>query len=227
MDRRIAALRRVLFLKDLPDDALRVVAAAGVERRCERGDILLREGEVGPGLLVVLAGAVKLCKWDARGRELILGVERAGASVGELPLFDGGNCPYSAEVAEDGTLLFSVSGERFRALMAAHPAIAAGAVRALAVQNRRLLEMLKAQALHTVRSRLAAYLLAHARQHGNAFPLPESNAAIGSHVGTVREVVSRTLHALCDAGAIRLRGRHVTVCDPALLARIAARDEGA
>ena len=32
----------------------------------------------------VLSGAVKACKWDSRGRELILGMEPPGAAVGEI-----------------------------------------------------------------------------------------------------------------------------------------------
>ena len=84
---RMSALRRVLFLKGLPEETLRAVAAAGVERRCRRGDVLFEEGDPGPGLLVVLSGAVKACKWDSRGRELILGMEPPGSAVGEITLF--------------------------------------------------------------------------------------------------------------------------------------------
>ena len=100
--------------------------------------------------------------------------------------------------------------------MSAHPEIAGGVIRLLAVQNRRLTEMLKAQALHTVRARFAAYLLA-AAGGGDTFILPESNAGIAAHLGTVREVVSRTLHSFADAGAIAVRGRTVTVLDRAAL----------
>ena len=152
-------------------------------------------------------------------------MEPPGSAVGEITLFDGGNCPFGAEAAQDDTVLLAVSTGQFRALCAAHPAIADGAVRALSVQNRKLIEMLKAQALHTVRSRIAAYLLRRAAEDGETtFPLRESNAAIGSHVGTVREVVSRTLHGLGDVGAVRLHGRTVTVLDPELLTEIARSD---
>lgn len=86
------------------------------------------------------------------------------------------------------------------------------------------MEMLKAQALHTVRARMAAYLL-HAAGETDTFLLPETNAIIGLHVGTVREVVSRTLHTLHDTGAIDLRGRTVTLRDRDALRRIAEQGD--
>lgn len=225
MERR-EALGRVLFLRDLPDAVLAEIAVSGEERRLRRGEMLFAEHERCIGLLVVLRGAVKLYKLDSRGRELTLGREGPGASVAELALFDGGNYPASAEAAEEDTVIFVLRRDRFQSLMLRHPGIAEQAVRALAIRTRKLLEMLKAQTLHTVRARLADYLL-HAAGDGIDFPLRETNEAIAGQVGTVREVVSRTLHALEDAGAIRIRGRWVTIRDREALRRIAERDEEA
>ncbi len=54
-----------------------------------------------------------------------------------------------------------------------------------------------------------------------SFRLTETNEAIGSHIGTVREVVSRTLRALKDVGAISINGRWITMEDEETLRRIA------
>jgi CRP/FNR family transcriptional regulator len=95
------------------------------------------------------------------------------------------------------------------------------AVRTLAVRNRKLMQMLEAQSLHSVRARLAAYLLA-VSQGQTEFSLMETNEAIAGHLGTVREVVSRTLRSFKDDGFLALRGRRVIVHDFALLQRVAA-----
>ncbi len=206
--RRRSALRRVQFLKTLPDDVLAELAGAGVERCLNRGEMLFAEHDRCLGLIVVLTGAVKVYKLDARGRELTLDSELPGESVFELPLFDGGNYPASAEASQDGTIVYIVRRERFGQFVAAHPQIAALALRALAVRTRKLIQMVEAHSLHSVRTRLAAYLLQTA--DGQAvFTLRETNEAIGSRIGTVREVISRTLHSFKDAGLIRLCGREV------------------
>ncbi len=57
------------------------------------------------------------------------------------------------------------------------------------------------------------------------FRLEETNEAIGGHLGTVREVVSRTLRTLKEAKVVGLRGRWVDVPDVEELKRIAGADQ--
>jgi CRP-like cAMP-binding protein len=217
---RIEALRRVLFLKALPQDTLIEIGASGRERIFSAGETVFLEKDPCLGLLVVLQGAVKVCRIDTRGREFILGIEKPGASIGDLALFDGGNYPASAFAAMSDTCLLIVSPSAFSRLTQKHPEIAVGAIRALAVQQRRLIEMLKASTLQSVRSRIAAYLLTQAEERA-VFSLTETNATIGSHIGTVREVVSRTLHLLEDESLVRLEGRTVIILNRAGLQAIA------
>ena len=216
---RDEALQRVGFLKDAPEAARRALAKSGHTQTLTDGQALFLEATPSLGLLVVLEGALKESKTDARGRELILAIHKPGASVAELPLFDGGNHPTQAIALVDSTRIFRVPRPAFEATLAAYPELARAALRSLAIQQRKLLEMLKAQALHTVRARLAAYLLA---QESATFSLPETNESIAAQVGTVREVISRTLHQLADLGHIVLAGRTVTVLDRAALEIIAA-----
>ena len=214
------ALRRVLFLKTAPEEAITDLIAAGAEQVLDKGEVLFSELGRSVGLLVVLRGAVKVYKLDSRGRELTLSLERAGASVGELPLFDGGNYPYSAEAAEADTSVWRVPRDRFRDVMRAHPEIAERGLLALGIRLRQMVVIAEAQSLYSVRARLAAYLRDVSRGR-ETFRLEETNEAIAGRLGTVREVVSRTLRHLKDAGVIGLNGRLVTVADGEELTRIA------
>ncbi len=214
------ALRRVLFLQGASPATREAFACAGTMRRLGADALLFCEGDPAPALLIVVSGNVKLFKWDQRGRELTLGIAKPGDVVGAPATFDGGNCPYHAAAVGASVTVFVVARESFHALLTVHPDISAGVIRQLAVQNRRLIEMLKAQALHTVRARFAAYLIAAAGE-GESFVLPDSNAGIAAHLGTVREVVSRTLHQFADFGCVAVRGRTVTITDRATLAELA------
>jgi CRP-like cAMP-binding protein len=216
---RLQALKRVLFLRDLSDTTLLSLTEQGVDRTYNKSEMLFREREPAAGLFVVRTGVVRLAKFDTVGRELVLGRAQPGDSVGEIALFDGGNYPHDALSDEDGTLVFMLPRPVFLAQMAQFPEIAIGGLRLLSVQNRRLMEMLKAQTLHTVRTRLAAYLLASAE--GDTVILPENNTVLGAHIGTVREVISRTLHGLEDSKIILLAGRTVTIMDRVKLQEIA------
>lgn len=218
------ALRQVLFLKTASEEAVSKLTASGQALWLAKGETLFAEFERCRGLFVVLTGTVKVYKVDSRGRELTLSVETPGACAGDLPLFDGGNYPYSAEAASADTVVWFVPRGRFREVMRAHPEIAERALLALGVRLRRMVQIAEAQSLYSVRARLAGYLLEAGRGRGT-FRLEETNEAIGGHLGTVREVVSRTLRALKDAEVIGLRGRWVDVRDVEELKRIAGTDQ--
>ena len=215
---REEALRRVVFLKEAPEEAHAALLQASIVQTLSEGEVLFFETEPSRGFLVVLEGALKESKIDARGRELILAVHKPGSSVAELPLFDGGNHPTQATALASPTRVLRVARAAFDAILERYPALARSALRSLAIQQRKLLEMLKAQALHTVRSRLAAYLLA---QNSPTFTLPATNESIAAQVGTVREVISRTLHQLADLEIITLQGRTIAIVDGDALEKIA------
>ncbi len=152
-------------------------------------------------MMVVLRGAVRLSKSDLRGREMVRGLERPGASVGDLPLFDGGTSPVDATTTSpEGATVFIVPRPVFERLLTAQAEMSAEVIRTLAIESRRLIETLKAQALHTVHARLAAYLL-HAANGERTFPLAETNAAICSGV-RFRCAASRS--SSCSASRVRV-----------------------
>ena len=69
----------------------------------------------------------------------------------------------------------------------------------------------------TVRHRLASFLLRLAHQDGKRsgagveITLPASNQELASHIGTVRELVSRNLSRLQAEGILQIEGRTVTI----------------
>jgi CRP-like cAMP-binding protein len=187
------ALRRVLFLRDANDEVLRTLLARARIVKVQRGEVLFLRGEPCHGLHVVLDGAIRLYNSSSNGREQVIGVERSGSVIGELPLFDGGNQPYSAEAMSPSRLLF-IPREHFLTVIHAHPELMQAALRALAIRIRRLLHLVEELSLHEVPERVARYLLAQAKERGACFTLDYTHAELAAQLGTVREVVTRTLN---------------------------------
>src|SRR6266536_758860 len=102
----VETLRRVPFFAVLPLEELRALASHCVVRHVKRDEMLFAEGDPCEGLFVVQSGALKLLKTAETGREQVLATERAGSTVGELALFDGGPFPASAAAVEDSTVLY-------------------------------------------------------------------------------------------------------------------------
>jgi CRP/FNR family transcriptional regulator len=104
------------------------------------------------------------------GREQVIHVERAGATIAELPVFDEGAYPSTAAAEEDTTVLF-IDKHDVRQLCLEHPKITLAALKVLAGRLRRCAELVEALSLREVGQRLARFLLAEARRSGqNVLP---------------------------------------------------------
>ena len=218
----VATLRRVPFFAVLPAEDLKDLANHCVARRVAKDEILVAEGEPCDGLFVIQSGAIKLFKAAENGREQVLVIERAGSTVGDLPLFDGGTFPASALAVEDSTLLF-LPKRKFLDLCRKNSEVAFTVIRTLAWRFRYLTSLVEELSFKEVSHRLARFLRDRALSHGLRtrrgieFPLTETNQEIAAEIGTVRDLVSRNLRRFVDRGILRLEIRKVIVLDMAEL----------
>jgi CRP-like cAMP-binding protein len=229
---KIAALRRTALFNELDDEALRALAARAIERRFRKDEILFVAGEEARGLYVIVEGSVRAFRESADGREQVVHVERAGASVAEVPVFDDGAFPSTVAAETDSVLLF-IDKRDVRSLCLEHPQIAFAALKVLAGRLRRCAELVETLGLREVGQRLARFLLAEARARGvrtkNGFEvtLTVTNQQIAARVGSVREVVSRALTRLQQDGLVILKGRRLSIPDEEALSAYAGEEKGA
>jgi len=206
----VETLRRVPFFAVLPADDLKALAAHCVVKRLDRDEMLFAEGDPCEGLFVVQAGALKLFKMAETGREQVLATERAGSTVGELALFDGGSFPASAAAVEDSAVLYLPKRE-FLDLCRHNSEVAFAVIRSLASRSRYLTSLVEELSLKEVSHRLARFLRDRAlrdgvrTRRGVEFPLEETNQEIGAEIGTVRDLVSRNLRRFVDRGIIKTK----------------------
>jgi CRP-like cAMP-binding protein len=86
------------------------------------GTVVIREGEAGQGLFVVLSGEVEVSKRQAGGGEMSLARLRAGDVFGEMSLLTNQPTTATVTAARPSTILFLAS-EYFQRLVQALPAI--------------------------------------------------------------------------------------------------------
>jgi CRP/FNR family transcriptional regulator len=209
-------LRRVPLFNELSDAELQGVAAATTATHYEAGQVVFSEGDRGGDLLIVKEGSVRVVKTSPTGRHQLIAIERAGNSLGEVSLFDGG--PYSATaITATACVLLRIQGDRFRALCLHHPAIALKVIRVLGQRLRNLRRLVEDLSFTTVRGRLIAHLLRLAGDEGVhtsagiEIELHENNEQLAARLGTVRELVSRNLGSLHGEGLIVMCRRAVAI----------------
>jgi CRP/FNR family cyclic AMP-dependent transcriptional regulator len=212
------ALKCTALFSDLDSPDLAALAARAVERRLKRGEILFVAGDPAGGLYVVVEGAIRAYRVSADGREQILHVESAGATLGEVPVFDEGCYPSTAAAEEDSKLLFIKKRDVLN-LCLERPRISLAALKLLARRVRSCAALVESLSLRDVDRRLATLLCAeasdHSRRSGSSatFELALTHQQIAARIGSVREVVSRALSRLQQSGLIQMDGRHITILD--------------
>jgi CRP/FNR family transcriptional regulator len=192
-------------------------------RTVARGERVFTEGEPCDGLFVIIEGAVDVRQTSEAGREQSLHTGGPAATLGEVPLFDGGGYIASA-VAAAPTRLLLLPRAALLELCRRRPAVALVLLETLARRVRRFAALAADLAFREVTERVARHLEATARAEGRplmagtTLELTLTQEQLATRLGTVRELVARALAQLRRSGVIAQRGRRVTILDPARLA---------
>jgi CRP/FNR family transcriptional regulator len=214
----IAALRRTELFRDLNSLSLSALGVKAVERRLARNEILFLRGEPAKGLYVIVSGVLRAYRTGSDGREQVIHTEQAGATIGELPLFDDEPYPSTVAADEDSIVLF-LDKQSVHQLCHAYPDIAMAALRVLSRRLRKCAALVETLSLRPVAQRLAQWLLSEARAHGRKIgdqievDIPLSREQIAARVGSVREVVSRAIARLEQDDLIGIEGHRVRIPD--------------
>ena len=226
MKPKMEALRQTQLFGGLGDADLSALAERAVERRLRKDEILFVSGEEAEGLFVIASGSLRAFREGMDGREQVIHVEQAGATIAELPAFDDRPYPSTVAAEEDSVVLF-ISKRDIRHLCLKHPEFTLAALKMMAGRLRKCAELVEALSLHEVDHRLAQWLLNEARARGEraesgiTLTLVLTNQQIASRIGSVREVVSRALTRLQQNGLISLDGRTVHIANESALASYA------
>lgn len=204
-------LRSVHFLKTVEAPVLADIAARCVEKVHFKNETIFVEGDPPKGLIVVREGAVKIFKVGDSGREQILEIEGPGRSVAELPLFDGLPYPASCATVADSVIL-TVSVRDFHQILDRHPAVSKAIIASLSQRLRRMVMLVRELSLKDVRGRLAD-LLTELAGDGDVVEMTLSHQELAARIGTVREIVTRTLGRMAQEGAIRVDGHTIYLVD--------------
>jgi len=208
---RVALLRRVSFCADLPEAAVAALAAIAAPIERPAGAFIQFEGDTAEAMYVVIEGRVKIGRIGATGREQVLNVIPPGGHFNTVPMFDGGACPANAQALTSVALLV-LPREAVRRVVEQHPLLALALLKEFTGRLRHLVNLVDELALHTVQGRLAGLLLeqAEAAERGEPAP-PLTQAEMAARLGTVREMVGRTLKSFEVLGLIRLDRGQITI----------------
>jgi CRP-like cAMP-binding protein len=224
---RLQLLRRVWLFAGLDDRELASIAAVSRERSCQRGEVLVRQGDACGDLFSVLQGRLKVGSVAGEDAEVLLSVVGPGDVFGEIALLD--DEPRSATVvALEPCRLLIVPRDSFRPLLRELPALSLRLLQILARHVRRLSARTEDAVGLDVRARLAKVLLDLADRFGVEaargrirITVRLSQQDLGRMVGATREMVNKCLREWSSRGIISATHGQTVIVSRARLRRTA------
>ena len=211
MEPTAQALRRVSLFAGLSDDALAHIARVVHARTYAPGETVIFEGDPCQAAYFIAEGQVRVYRLSPGGREQVLTRLGPGQTFNTVPPFQPHGVNHATVQALTLVTLYVVDSEDFRRLVGECAELALAILQDFADRLDHLTDLVEDLSLRTVRGRLARFLLesAEAGQVTRRWTQDE----IAAHLGTVRDVVGRTLRAFADAGLVRMDRQRIVLLD--------------
>lgn len=211
-------LRDIPLFSELSIAQLRNISSFSKLKYFDKRDRIFNEDEFYLGFYILLKGSVKVFKLSRNGKESVLHIIKPLTAFADIPLFEGGNYPVSAEALEESLTLF-IPKEKFLELIYTQPDISLKMLAGFAKRLKSLINQLEDISSKEVPNRLAKYLLKEIKIAGTE-NLPEPyikltipKSTIAAYIGTITETLSRSFKKLQDEGVIRVNGKKIFVND--------------
>lgn len=190
-----------------------------LEKKAEKGELIVAEGDQPQALYFVLSGAIKLFKTSPEGKEQIFGIVYRGGTFNDVAVFDGGRNPLSAQ-AMVASILYSIRKSDIEIVIKKHPGVAINVGRVLASQVRQLGSLVEDLSFKNVTARVAKILVENSGDgSGRQHRLTQQDMA--AMAGTAREVVGRSLKSLEEDSVIKMERHRIIIKDIDMLKDIA------
>ncbi|MDO8787523.1 MAG: Crp/Fnr family transcriptional regulator [Sulfuritalea sp.] len=203
-------------LAKLPEGLLRRICDALQTLDIPSGTAVFDEHQPCRGFPFVLAGAIRVAKISAGGRELPLYRVVAGENCIITSSCLLGHADYNARGVTEGPTTLALLPRDLFDEMLGEPVFRDFVFALFAERMAELMQLIEEVAFRKLDQRLAALLL------GKGRVVHATHQQLADELGSVREMVSRLLKGFAEQGLVRLGREQVEVLDPAGLRKMAS-----
>ena len=215
------ALRRLPQFESLAEDIQRVIAEAAFHRHYESGQVIYVEGEPAQWIYILEAGWIKATRMTRQGREQAMMFLRPTEVFGDIAILAG--TPYPGTVvALESVEVWAIPAQVILDLIQRQPTVAMAVIHHLAERVLHYISLVEDLSLRSVEARLAHTLLLHAEIQDGRLIVPRRDWTtfdeMAVRLGTVRDVLSRSLKMLEAENLLKVEKQHIVLLDPDRLA---------
>lgn len=208
-------LRNIQLFARLSEATLSYLADVVVRRAYPAGALIVVEGEPCEAAYFIVAGNVEVYRMSSQGRQQVLVRLGPGQAFNTVPLFQSDNSNHASAVALTDVTLYAALKDDFLHALRVCPELALVILQDFADRLAHLTDLVEDLALRPVRARLARFLLQQA--DGTAIAQKWTQDEMAAYLGTVRDMIGRSLRALTDEQLIRIDRGRIVLLDRAAL----------
>ncbi len=214
-------LQRIRLFATLPNDVLQALNDHLILTKHKKGAMIIWAQDECKAVYFVLSGMVEVFHLALSGREQTVEHIKPGESFNLVPVFMAEALNQAnARVVVDSRIA-SINKKNFLALLEDYPLLSKAVAEYFAMRLTYMVNMVESLALHSVRQRMAAFLIKQADMAGQKDQPRWTQEDMARQLGTVRDVVGRTLRKMEDDGLIRFQRQRIQLLDREVLVRLA------
>lgn len=182
--------------------------------------MVFRQGDACPGIVIVVAGTVRVFKLAPNGKEHVLRLIPPPEAFAEVAVLGDFDCPACAETTET-TSYIVVPAAPFRRMLDEDHGFCRQLLGGVARWVHRMVDLLEDVVLRDATSRIGKHLLAHSDRGDGRVALEGSHKDVALHLNLTPETLSRGLRRLTDAGLLEQLDHGSRVVDRVGLEQVA------
>ena len=211
MDDIISVLSKASIFDCLPAQTLNRISKRAHQNVHKKGKILFIHGDIAEHYYVVKSGHVKLFRETVDGTQAVIDVLSEGEVFGHSLLFEENTYPYSAEIAESGTII-SLPLSDLREEVYKDNTVSVSVLRTITDQLKKKDRELEHRSTQSATQRISCFILRQALQEKTNLPvihLPYDKMLLAARLGMQPETFSRALSQLKKKTGMRIEGSSI------------------
>lgn len=193
------------LLENISPELTAVLERSGHRRSYSAEQEIFVEGSEAHFLPVVISGAVKMIRCPDVGKEVIIGIFRAGEMFAVPPVFDGGPYPASAFAVED-TVLLQINRKAFLRILNESSEFAIAVIAWMSEMLREKTTIIRNLAIASPERRIGNVIVKLAENQNTVYPVKITvrRQDIAEMANLTTETTIRAIRRLADQKLLRI-----------------------
>lgn len=219
-------LSKIPLFSELYPEQIKRVSSISKSAAWNKNEVLFNDGDIYKGFYILLKGTVKVFKYNIHGKESVLHIVKPLAAFADVPLFEGGNYPATAQTLDKCSILF-IPKDSFLSMIKEDPEISLKMISGFAKRLKEMSNKFEDFTSKEVVNRLAEFLIKEIKNSDMdklakpIIKLSVPKKTIAAYLGTITETLSRTLKKLQDEQIIIVKGKTIIINDYSRLKKLA------